>query len=101
MSRAYAGLRRDVSAVGIRTFHLARKDLEHPMITSVSSDSSHATPGAALSVDGAAAYLGVSKSALDTWRTRGQGPRYSRLGRRIVYRIAALDEFLLESEQRR
>lgn len=70
------------------------------MITSVTPASSPKTPRATLSVDDAAAYIGVSKSILDTWRTRGQGPRYVRLGRRIVYRVAALDEFLLESEQR-
>lgn len=98
--RAYAGLRHDVSAVGIRSIRLATEDLELPVFTSVTSaSSSPLTPRATLPVDDAAAYIGVSKSVLDTWRSRGQGPRFVRLGRRIVYRIAALDEFLLESEQ--
>lgn len=67
--------------------------------SATSSSSSSLTPRAALSVNDAAAYIGVSKSVLDTWRSRREGPRFVRLGRRIVYHIAALDEFLLESEQ--
>lgn len=68
--------------------------------SATSSSSSSLTPRATLSVADAAAYIGVSKSVLDTWRSRREGPRFVRLGRRIVYRIAALDEFLLESERR-
>lgn len=32
----------------------------------------------------AAAYLGLSKSALDRWRLEGIGPRFSRLGKKLV-----------------
>lgn len=53
---------------------------------------------AALPVTEAAAYLGVSKSMLDTWRSRGVGPRFVRLGAKVVYRTAALDEYLLANE---
>ena len=56
-----------------------------------------AAPGA-LPVLEAAAYLGVSKSMLDTWRSRGAGPRYVRLGTKVVYRITALDDYLLANE---
>ncbi len=54
---------------------------------------------ATLNVPEAAMYLGVSESALNTWRTRGKGPHYVRLGRKILYRFAALDDFLLSNEQ--
>lgn len=54
---------------------------------------------ATFNVSEAAFYLGVSESALNTWRTRGIGPRYVRLGRKILYRLAALDDFLLSNER--
>lgn len=41
----------------------------------------------------AAAYLGLSPRSLEYWRYRGKGPRYSRLGRAVVYAVADLDEF--------
>ena len=52
---------------------------------------------AALDGAGAAAYLGgLSAHTLRNWRTRGVGPRYLRLGDRVVYRIADLDAYLDE-----
>jgi excisionase family DNA binding protein len=54
---------------------------------------------ATLNVSEAAFYLGVSQSTLNTWRTRGNGPRFVRLGRKILYRLAALDDFLLSNER--
>ena len=45
----------------------------------------------------AAEYLGpVSVRTLQDWRTKGAGPAYSRLGRRIAYDIADLDAFLYQ-----
>lgn len=41
----------------------------------------------------AAAYLGRSPRTLEYWRCEGKGPRYSRLGRAVVYAVADLDEF--------
>lgn len=41
----------------------------------------------------AAAYLGLSPRTLEYWRFDGKGPRYSRLGRAVVYAVADLDEF--------
>ena len=35
----------------------------------------------------AAAYLGISKPYLDKLRCYGGGPRFAKLGRRVVYRI--------------
>jgi hypothetical protein len=54
---------------------------------------------ATLNVSEAAFFLGVSESTLNTWRTRGRGPRYVRLGRKVLYRIAALNDYLLSNEQ--
>lgn len=45
----------------------------------------------------AAAYLGLSRRSLEYWRYRGKGPRYSRLGRAVVYAVADLDEFAREN----
>jgi len=41
----------------------------------------------------AAKYLGVSLSTLAKWRTLGNGPRYSKLGRTVVYRESELENF--------
>ena len=43
---------------------------------------------------GAAEYLGLHARTLDNWRSQGRGPRYIRVGRRIIYRVADLEEFL-------
>lgn len=43
---------------------------------------------------GAADYLGLHARTLDNWRSQGRGPRYVRVGRRIVYRIADLESYL-------
>lgn len=42
----------------------------------------------------AARYLGVSKSFLDNARLASEGPRFSRLGRSIVYALADLDKWV-------
>ena len=43
---------------------------------------------------GAAEYLGLHPRTLDNWRSQDRGPRYGRIGRRIIYRVADLEEFL-------
>jgi predicted DNA-binding transcriptional regulator AlpA len=43
---------------------------------------------------GAAALLGIARGTLRNWRSQCRGPRYARLGRRVVYRRADLDEYL-------
>ena len=45
----------------------------------------------------AAAYLGLSRRTLEKWRSDGKGPRYSCLGRAVVYAVADLDEFAREN----
>lgn len=47
-----------------------------------------------LDTAGAAEYLGIHPRTLDNWRSQGKGPSYVRVGRRIVYRLAALESFL-------
>lgn len=41
----------------------------------------------------AAAYLGLSPRSLEFWRYKGKGPRYSRLGRSVVYAVSDLEDF--------
>jgi predicted DNA-binding transcriptional regulator AlpA len=38
--------------------------------------------------------LGVSQSTLNKWRLSGDGPRYLKLGRRVVYRPADVESFI-------
>jgi predicted DNA-binding transcriptional regulator AlpA len=42
----------------------------------------------------AARFVGLSESTLAKLRLNGNGPVYSKLGRRVVYRVADLDEWL-------
>ncbi|WIH05522.1 helix-turn-helix domain-containing protein [Xanthomonas translucens pv. graminis] len=42
----------------------------------------------------AASYLGLSNSTLEKMRHEGRGPRYVRLGGRVFYRRADLDQYL-------
>lgn len=42
----------------------------------------------------AARRIGVAPKTLANWRAAGKGPRYSRVGRAIVYRVADLDQFV-------
>jgi len=41
----------------------------------------------------AAEYLGVSPGTLEVWRCKGRGPRYSKLGKVVVYDPQDLDAF--------
>lgn len=41
----------------------------------------------------AAEYLGLRPNTLEIWRCRHQGPKYKKLGRRILYDPADLDEY--------
>lgn len=43
---------------------------------------------------GASRHTGLSMSLLEKMRVTGTGPRYCKLGRRVVYRIADLDEWM-------
>ncbi|MFI1865946.1 helix-turn-helix transcriptional regulator [Streptomyces jumonjinensis] len=47
-----------------------------------------------LSLPQAATYLGLSPNTLYVWRHRRQGPPSFRMGRRVMYRITVLDEWV-------
>ena len=41
----------------------------------------------------AAEYLGLGLRTLDNWRSQGRGPRYLKLGSRVIYPLQELDAF--------
>lgn len=63
-------------------------------------DSSQLVPATArdalrrMATEAAALYCGVAKHTLDKWRGLGCGPKFSKLGRRVVYSVADLDAWL-------
>lgn len=46
-----------------------------------------------LSVEEASDFIGVSKVLLDEWRSRGGGPAYHKMGRRVLYSVTDLRSF--------
>ncbi|WP_371679778.1 helix-turn-helix transcriptional regulator [Streptomyces sp. NBC_01276] len=53
-----------------------------------------------LTVAQAAAYLGISPNTLYVWRHRREGPPSFTMGsRRVMYRVAALDEWIEQQER--
>jgi hypothetical protein len=42
----------------------------------------------------AARYLQVSRQFLETARCRGDGPRFSKIGRAVIYKRSDLDDFI-------
>jgi excisionase family DNA binding protein len=42
----------------------------------------------------AARFLRVSERTLERWRVEGQGPCFSKIGRRVVYRAEELDAWV-------
>lgn len=51
-----------------------------------------------LNLQKAAEYLGLSPNTLYIWRHRRQGPPSFRMGRRVMYRISALDKWVRDQE---
>ena len=41
-----------------------------------------------------AAFLKVSPATLNTWRSRGLGPKYYKAGRRVLYKSQDLEEYI-------
>ncbi|MEV6949360.1 helix-turn-helix domain-containing protein [Streptomyces sp. NPDC051172] len=60
---------------------------------------SHMSETAFLNLPKAAEYLGISPNTLYVWRHRRQGPPSFRMGRRVMYRITALDAWVQAQEQ--
>lgn len=50
-----------------------------------------------LTVKDAAEHVGLSASTLNKMRVEGRGPRYMRLGNRVIYRRQDLDAYLERS----
>jgi len=62
-------------------------------------DSAHPDSGLPirkLSVQEAARFLGLSVSTLNKMRLNGTGPRYLKLGRRVLYDLRDLDAWVAE-----
>lgn len=47
-----------------------------------------------LNIDEAATFIGVSRQTLDKWRMEASGPAVHRVGRRVLYSISDLREFM-------
>ncbi len=41
----------------------------------------------------AADFLGVKPNTLEVWRNKKKGPRYSKIGSRVLYDLNALEEY--------
>jgi predicted DNA-binding transcriptional regulator AlpA len=52
-----------------------------------------------LNVDRAAARVGLSVSTLNKMRLNGTGPRYAKLGRRVLYDIRDLEAWVAERKR--
>lgn len=65
----------------------------------MNSSTSRAPEAAFMTLPCAAAYLGISPNTLYVWRHRRQGPPSFRMGRRVMYRISALDAWVVQQEQ--
>lgn len=46
-----------------------------------------------LNTSEAAEYLGIRPNTLEVWRCKHKGPRYAKLGARVVYDIDDLNDF--------
>lgn len=64
-----------------------------------STTTTHRPEPAFLTLPRAAAYLGISANTLYVWRHRRQGPPSFRMGRRVMYRVAALDDWVDQQEK--
>lgn len=56
--------------------------------------------GLLLNTTDAARHLNLSKSTLAKMRIIGNGPRYSKLGRRVLYRIEDLNTWIMSNQRR-
>ena len=66
-----------------------------PTITPTPQSAATLAPGDLLDERKAAAILGASVQTLRNWRWRGQGPRFHKIGQRLVrYRRADLEAFI-------
>lgn len=50
-------------------------------------------PNQKLTTEEAAAYLRLQPGTLEVWRCRGRGPKYQKIGRRVIYDQTDLDDY--------
>lgn len=50
-------------------------------------------PAKKLNNEQAADFLGVKPNTLEVWRTKKKGPKYSKIGSRVLYDINDLEEY--------
>lgn len=50
-------------------------------------------PSKKLNTTDAATYLGIQPNTLEAWRSQGKGPRYAKLGRRVMYDLNDLENW--------
>ena len=53
-----------------------------------------------LSETEAAALLGLKRTTLESWRMRGGGPEYAKLGKAVRYRRSVIEAFIAERTRR-
>ena len=53
-----------------------------------------------LTTEEAARYLRLSPRTLERYRVTGEGPRFLKIGRRVLYRQSDLDEWLKNKSRR-
>lgn len=53
-----------------------------------------------LTTEQAAALLGLAERTLANWRSAEMGPRYIKVGTDVLYRVQAIEEWMMEQEQK-
>lgn len=48
-----------------------------------------------LNTEEAAAYLGIRPNTLEVWRTKKKGPKYSKIGSRVLYDLNDLESYFI------
>lgn len=86
------------SARLIRTLRALAPDGEQPGKRERASPPGHTK--SRLTIKEAAEYIGIAKSTLDKMRVAGGGPRFIKIGKRVLYDKADLDAWI-EAQKRR
>ena len=48
-----------------------------------------------LNTEEAASHLGIRPNTLEVWRCKHKGPRYSKIGTRVLYDVSDLEAFFM------
>ncbi len=85
-------LEKDISEKNMKNIRLAIEEAFKPVVELEILNRKET-----LTVQEAADFLSVKKNTLDHWRSNGEGPRFSTLGRRIVYRRVDLVQYVKDN----